>query len=204
MGKFLKFIFVCGISVIIAGMTAWASLAVYYSNLSGECVSSGIAIGFSASALAAFLLFKKRLRTSIGFMVIPLFVALIIVMPISSQGACNEEKTLLTDTIWRWQKSVYNNDTESLPTDPDRYTLTMQLDGTINIRADCNRGGGTYILDEKKITIAITHTTRAACPPGSMEQPYIRDLNGVAGWFFKEGDLYLDIKFGTGTMKFSK
>jgi len=152
MGKAIKFIVLCILSVIIAGMTAWASLAI----------------------------------------------------PISSQGACNEEKSLLTDTIWRWQKSVYSNDTESLPTDPDRYTLTMQLDGRINIRADCNRGGGTYILDEKKISITITHTTRAACSPGSLEQPYIRDLNGVAGWFFKEGDLYLDIKFGAGTMKFSK
>jgi len=204
MGKFLKFIVLCAISVIIAGMTAWASLAVYYSNLSGESVRSGIAIGFSAYAVAAFLSFKIRLRTSIGFMVIPLLVALIIVMPISSQGACDEDKSSLTDAIWRWQKSVYNNDTESLPTDPDRYTLAMQLDGRVNIRADCNRGGGTYILDEKKLSITITHTTRAACSPGSLEQPYIRDLNGVAGWFLKEGDLYLDIKFGTGTMKFSK
>jgi len=204
MGKAIKFIALCILFVIIAGLTAWASLAIYYSNLSGESVRTGIAIGFSACAVVAFLLFKNRLRTSIGFMVIPLFATLIIVMPISSQGACNEEKSLLTDTIWRWQKSVYNNDTESLPTDPDRYTLTMQLDGRVNIRADCNRGGGTYILDEKKISITITHTTRAACSPGSLEKPYIRDLNGVAGWFFKEGDLYLDIKFDTGTMKFSK
>jgi heat shock protein HslJ len=204
MGKFLKFSVVCALSVTIAAVTGWASLAVFHSNLSGESVRADIAIGFSACAAAAFLLFKNRLRTSIKFMVIPVFVALITVMPILSQGACNEERSLLTDTIWRWQRSVYNNDTESLPTDPDRYTITMQLDGRVNIRADCNRGGGTYTLNEKKISITITHTTRAACPPDSLEQDYIRDLNGVAGWFLKEGDLYMDIKFDTGTMKFSK
>lgn len=204
MGKAIKFIALCILSVIIAGLTAWASLAIYYSNLSGESVRSGIAIGFAVGAVVAFLLFKNRLRTSIGFMVIPLFATLIIVMPISSQGACDEDKSSLTDAIWRWQGTVYNNDTESVSADPDRFTLTLQSDGKVSIRADCNRGGGTYILDEKKISITITHTTRAACSPGSLEKPYIRDLNGVAGWFFKEGDLYLDIKFDTGTMKFSK
>jgi heat shock protein HslJ len=133
-----------------------------------------------------------------------LFVALIIVIPISAQSACNEDKSSLTDTIWHWQGTVYNNDTESVSTDPDRFTLTLQPDGKVSIRADCNRGGGTYALDQKKISIIITHTTRAACPPGSLEQTYIRDLNDLAGWFFKEGDLYLDIKFGTGTMRFRK
>jgi heat shock protein HslJ len=94
-------------------------------------------------------------------------------MPIASQGACKEEKPSLTDTIWHWQRSLYSNDTENVPADPDRYTLTLKPDGRVNIRADCNRGGGTYTLNEKKISVTITHTTRAACSPGSLEQPYI-------------------------------
>jgi heat shock protein HslJ len=105
---------------------------------------------------------------------------------------------------WRWQRSMYSNDTQNVPTEPERYTLTLQPEGKVNIRADCNRGGGSYVLDRNKISITITHTTRAACPPGSLEQPYIRDLNGVATWFFKDGSLYLDIRYDTGTMKFSK
>jgi heat shock protein HslJ len=105
---------------------------------------------------------------------------------------------------WRWQGSQYSNDTQNIPPGMDRYTLILQSDGRVHIRADCNRGGGTFALDGNKIAITITHTTRAACPLDSLEQPYIRDLNGVAVWFFKEGDLYLDIKYDTGTMKFSK
>jgi heat shock protein HslJ len=110
----------------------------------------------------------------------------------------------LVGVEWRWQRSLYNNDTQNAPAESDRYTLILKPDGKVNIRADCNRGGGTYALDGNKISIAITHTTRAACPPGSLGQANILDLNGVAGWFVKEGDLYLDIKFDTGTMKFNK
>jgi len=105
---------------------------------------------------------------------------------------------------WFWLQSQYNNDTQNSPPKMDRYTLTLQPDGKVNIRADCNRGGGTYALDGNKIAITITHTTRAACIPDSLEQSFIRDLNGVAGWFLKDGDLYMDIKHDTGTMKFSK
>jgi heat shock protein HslJ len=105
---------------------------------------------------------------------------------------------------WFWLQSQYNNDTQNVPVEPDRYTLTLQPDGRVNIRADCNRGGGIYTLDENKMSITITHTTRAACPPESLEQPFIRDLNGVAGWLFMDGDLYMDIKYDTGTMRFSK
>ena len=114
------------------------------------------------------------------------------------------ESGLLMGVEWRWQGSQYNNDTKSVPVEPDRYTLTLQPDGKVNIRADCNRGGGTYALDGNKIAITITHTTRAACLADSLEQPFIRDLNGVAGWFLKDGDLYMDVKHDTGTMKFSK
>jgi heat shock protein HslJ len=114
------------------------------------------------------------------------------------------ESARLMGVEWRWQGSQYSNDTQNIPPGMDRYTLTLQPDGRVNIRADCNRGGGNFALDGNKIAITITHTTRAACPPDSLEQPYIRDLNGVAVWFFKEGDLYLDIKYDTGTMKFSK
>jgi cell division protein FtsW (lipid II flippase) len=91
-------------------------------------MSTGMAIGFSACAVAVFLLSKARLRMLIGFVAILLFVALIIVMPITSQSECKEEKPSLTGTIWRWQRSLYSNDAENIPADPDQYTLTLNPD----------------------------------------------------------------------------
>lgn len=70
MGKFFRVAAVLIIALIIAGMTAWASLAIYYSNLSGNDLRLGIAIGFAACTTASFLFIKKRLRTLIGYLII--------------------------------------------------------------------------------------------------------------------------------------
>jgi heat shock protein HslJ len=110
----------------------------------------------------------------------------------------------LIGTVWKWQQTLYNNDTETLPPNPDHYTLKLLPDGKVNIRADCNRGGGAYTLDGRKISIEITHTTRAACPPGSLEGKYIRDINAAATYFTRDDALYIDLKYDTGTMRFTR
>ena len=89
-----------------------------------------------------------------------------------------------------------------MPPTPENYTLKLLPDGKVNIRADCNLGGGVHRLDESKISIEISHTTRAACPPGSLEQIYIRDLNGAAIYSLKADVLRIDLKYDTGPMKF--
>lgn len=108
----------------------------------------------------------------------------------------------ITGTTWTWQQTRYNNDTNAVPTDPSRYTLAFNTDGTINIRADCNRGGGTYSIQDQQITIEVTHTTRAMCPPDALDQDFIKDLNAAKIYFFKDANLYLDLQYDTGTMVF--
>ena len=103
---------------------------------------------------------------------------------------------------WKWQQTLYNNDTEVVPDDPDRYTVTFGPDGKIHLRADCNRGGGRYSVDGKNIIIELAHTTRAMCPPDSLEQTFIKNLNAARIYFLQQGNLYLDLKYDTGTMKF--
>jgi len=70
MGKVLKIALVLVIVIAIACMTAWASLAIYYSNLSGDDLRLVIAIGFAACTAAAFLFIKKRLWALIGYLII--------------------------------------------------------------------------------------------------------------------------------------
>lgn len=70
MRKVLKIIVVLVIAIIIACMTAWASLAIYYSNLSNEGVRSGLAIGFAACTAAIFFFIKRRFVTLIGFLIV--------------------------------------------------------------------------------------------------------------------------------------
>ncbi len=115
-----------------------------------------------------------------------------------------EEEPRLTGSTWQWVQTLYNNDTKNVPQQPGNYTIQFLEDGKLTVKADCNLKGGTYSTDGKKLSIVITHSTMAACEEGSLEEFFVRDLTGGAIFFFKDGDLYIDIKYDTGTMKFTK
>jgi Ca2+/Na+ antiporter len=56
--------------LVLAIMTGWAPLAIYYSHLSSEIVRAGISIAFATCTVVLFLLFRKRFWTVIiGFLV---------------------------------------------------------------------------------------------------------------------------------------
>lgn len=112
------------------------------------------------------------------------------------------EPEVLIAVPWAWDGSRYNNDTEIRATDDREYRLSFQADGSLQIQADCNRVLGSYNATGKSMTIKLGPSTMMACPPGSQNQQFLKDLDGVAGWLLKKGDLYLDIKFDTGTMRF--
>jgi hypothetical protein len=57
---------ICVPAVIL--MTAWAALAIYYSDLSGEPLRLSLAIGFAAATAVAFLLLPDRRKTLVGFL----------------------------------------------------------------------------------------------------------------------------------------
>jgi heat shock protein HslJ len=118
-------------------------------------------------------------------------------------GDSPEAGPKLVGTLWQWRRTQYGNDTQAAPARPGDYTLRFLEDGTLEVKADCNALGGAYSLAGKQLTMQITHTTMAACAPGSLENQFVRDLAGVAHYFFREADLYLDIKFDTGTMLFT-
>jgi heat shock protein HslJ len=107
----------------------------------------------------------------------------------------------LVGPVWQWVQTLYNNDTKTIPPHPENFTVQFGADGTVKARADCNRKGGRYSANGQQIAIEITSSTRAACPDGSLEEQFVRDLMGSAIWFLKEGDLYIDLQYDTGTMR---
>jgi len=110
----------------------------------------------------------------------------------------------IAGTVWQWEQTLYNDDRKVVPADPKNYTVQFQEDGTLNVKADCNMKGGTYSAEEKRLSIEITHSTMAACPDGSLENEFVRGLSAAAIYFIKDGDLFIDLKYDTGTMRFSK
>ncbi len=55
------------LALLIAGMTGWAALAIYYSDLAGEPLRIGLAAAFALGTLGAFLFLPNRRRTLFGF-----------------------------------------------------------------------------------------------------------------------------------------
>jgi len=121
-----------------------------------------------------------------------------------SAEVAKAEEPQITGPVWQWMQTLYNDDRKAVPVDPENYTLLFREDGSLNVKADCNLKGGTYNTDGKHIAIEITHSTMAACPEDSLEDEFVRNLTAGAIFFFSDNDLYLDLKYDTGTMKFSK
>jgi heat shock protein HslJ len=110
----------------------------------------------------------------------------------------------ITGTVWQWVRTLYNDDRKVVPKEPKNYTVQFLDKGALTVKADCNQKGGTYSIMDKRLSIEITRSTMAACPEGSLEDEFVRGLSGAAIYFIKDGDLYIDLKYDTGTMRFSK
>ena len=108
----------------------------------------------------------------------------------------------LTANTWLW--IGFTDPAQQFSVDnPENYSLTFQADGTVNITADCNNAIGSYTLDGSSIKIEIGPMTMAACPPESRSNEFIQYLQSAAIYFFKEGNLYLDLMADGGTMAFA-
>jgi len=117
-----------------------------------------------------------------------------------------EKHMAVVGPVWQWTQTLYNDDRKATPDNPENYTVQFLEDGTISVKADCNQKGGTYSISavEKKISIEISHSTMVACPEVSLEGEFVKGLAASELFFIRNGDLYMDLKYDTGTMRFSQ
>jgi heat shock protein HslJ len=102
---------------------------------------------------------------------------------------------------WQWVGSIYNNDTKVIPENPENYQLELLPDGQIRVKADCNTATGTYSLEGDQLSIQVTASTMMACPPGSMADQFIKDLNEAQSFMMDGEDLIIVLKLDTGSMR---
>jgi heat shock protein HslJ len=109
----------------------------------------------------------------------------------------------ITDKAWQWIEFTDPvNGTQAIP-NPASYQVTFQPSGIVRINADCNRGAGQYQVDGAAMQFTVQAMTRAMCPPGSLSNEFIQNLNAAAVWFVQDGDLYIDLFADSGTMRFA-
>jgi heat shock protein HslJ len=109
----------------------------------------------------------------------------------------------IQEVNWQWVNVTDSSTGQAttVPT-PAQYTITFNMDGTVNGLADCNSFSGTY-SQVSGLSIKITTMTRAACPDGSLDQQYLQLLNNVAaGGPDGAGNLALETAGGAQRMLF--
>jgi heat shock protein HslJ len=109
----------------------------------------------------------------------------------------------VTSKVWRWEGTITPTETLESPA-PDRYTLELASNGRLLVRADCNRGMGSYQIAEGMLALAPIATTRMACPPGSLDARYLRDLQRASAFFVEDGRLSIELPADAGTLHFRR
>jgi uncharacterized protein YidB (DUF937 family)/heat shock protein HslJ len=88
---------------------------------------------------------------------------------------------------------------------PDRYTVRFDSGGRLAVRADCNRGTGTYtVSSDQRLMVNPLALTRAMCPPGSMSDRFAAQVSRVTRYEVRGEDLYLTLAPDSGTLRFRR
>ena len=103
-----------------------------------------------------------------------------------------EAPSTLAGTSWQWTKTGDGSDVA----DPGSYTLTFNADGTVAIKADCNRAFGGYTVSGDTLTFGALGMTRAMCRPGSLDGQFVRELGSASAYALVDGALVLTIEGG--------
>lgn len=91
---------------------------------------------------------------------------------------------------WRLVELQSNDDAigTTRPDDPSKYELTLNADGSVAARLDCNRGFGQWQTNgPSEISFGQLGMTRALCPEGSLDTRIARDL-GFVRTYVLQGD----------------
>jgi heat shock protein HslJ len=95
----------------------------------------------------------------------------------------------LLGTVWSLELIRFVNGTELVPREPGLYTLLLGPDGSVALRVDCNQGAGRFEVDAERLFFAPFATTRAACPPGTIDQDFLVQLGSAATYQLADDEL---------------
>lgn len=107
------------------------------------------------------------------------------------------------DIPWQWAELIQADPADDLVVPaPEDYWLIFGPDGELQIRADCNTGGGVYRLEGSGLTLELGEITTAACGPDSLHDPYLGMLASVEAADLDNGWLTLHLANDGGSMVF--
>lgn len=113
------------------------------------------------------------------------------------------EDSLPIGVVWTWLSTQTGDGRGVVPDARERYTLEFRSGGTVNVRADCNRGSASYTRDGAALGIGPVALTRMACPADSRDADFVKGLAAVSTHSMVGSDLVLKFKADSGSMRFT-
>jgi D-alanyl-D-alanine carboxypeptidase len=101
--------------------------------------------------------------------------------------ATPENLEALSANQWMWKTFITSNGAITIE-QPGAYVLTFAKDGTLGMKADCNRASGTFKLDGTNLSIMVGPATLATCPGTSKSEQFLQ-LLGTAKSFAIVGNI---------------
>lgn len=107
----------------------------------------------------------------------------------------------LAGTEWRLVEFQSMDDAQGTtrPNDPSRYTMRLNKDGTVNMQLNCNYANGTWKSEagsdhsSGRFEFGPLATTKALCPPPSMDEQISAQAQYIRSYLLKDGRLYLSL-----------
>jgi len=103
---------------------------------------------------------------------------------------------VIVGPVWQWQRTTLGSAPAVVAAGPERYSLSFDGGGRVNVRADCNRGSGSYEVNGTQIKFGAIALTRMACPPASQDAEFLRSLVQATSYGLDRGELVLTLSDG--------
>jgi heat shock protein HslJ len=121
----------------------------------------------------------------------------------AAQPPAQSAAAALAGTSWQLVKFQGSDDKTLTPDDKSKYTIAFTAAGQLTARVDCNRGRGTWKSSApSQLQFGPLALTRAACPPGPLNDRMVKDFGFVRSYVIKNGHLFLSLMADGGIYEF--
>jgi len=147
---------------------------------------------------------KRAFLISIGYTVS--WTCIFLTGSVASSTADPNFNNSLENTSWHFVEfqSMDDGIGTKRPRDPSLYTMSLDEDGTVNMRLNCNSARGQWSFESGKDGVSGRFefgplaVTRATCPPPGMGEKIAADAQYIRGYLLDNGRLYLSLMADAG------
>ena len=119
------------------------------------------------------------------------------------EGEADPSRMTLDMKTWNWISALYNDGRTIAPKRAGAFMLTFNEQAkTVSIGTDCNSGSAPYTATDGTISFGAIASTLMFCAESQETEFFGMVTNASAYHFTSKGELFLDLKFDSGSVIF--